>query len=545
MSTGVADRTVAAPGARPGRPVATRDRWLGSSRRHRHPPLYLLLPAAAAAVVCLLPLWYLIDRAFEQGWDEVRDELLQRRTFDLAVRSLTLAAVVTVACVVIGVAAAWLVVRSDLPGRRVLQVLFALPLAIPSYLSAFAWVSWQPSLAGFRGATLVLVLASYPFVYLPVLAALRRLDPAQEEIARSLGRRPVRVVFGLTLRQVRPAMAAGALLVALYVLSDFGAVATMRYEVFTWVIYGAYRAGFNPSRAAVLSLVLVAISFVLVAGEARVRGSAAYHRIGAGAPRPQRPVRLGGWAVVAVVFVVTVLGAALAFPIYRVGYWLQRGVSATFEPSDLTSALWATFRVSALAAGAALALAIPVGILAARYRSPVAQVLERSTYVAHALPGIVIAISLVFVGVRLLRPVYQELPLLLLAYVVLFLPLAVGSVRASVEQSPVRLEEVARSLGRGPAAVLRRVTLPLALPGIGAAAAMVFLATMKELPATLLLRPTGTETLATRLWRYTAVSDYASAGPYAVALMLFAALPTALLSGLVVTRLRRDPDVLG
>ena len=132
---------------------------------------------------------------------------------------------------------------------------------------------------------------------------------------------------------------------------------------------------------------------------------------------------------------------------------------------------------------------------------------------------------MVYVGVRLLRPIYQQTPLLVLAYVVLFLPLAVAAVRASVEHSPVRAEEVARSLGLDRWATLRRVTLPLAAPGLAAGAAMVFLTTMKELPATLLLHPTGTETLATMLWRFMLVSDYSSAAPYAALIVLGAALP--------------------
>jgi iron(III) transport system permease protein len=148
----------------------------------------------------------------------------------------------------------------------------------------------------------------------------------------------------------------------------------------------------------------------------------------------------------------------------------------------------------------------------------------------------------VFVGVRLLRPVYQDTPLLILAYVVLFLPLAVGAVRNSVEQSPVRLEEVGRALGHRPASVLFRVTLPLAAPGLAAGTALVFLTTMKELPATLLLHPTGTDTLATELWQATSVSDYAAAGPYALAIMLVAALPTAILSGVLTSRTDRLGD---
>lgn len=493
------------------------------------PPLALVAPAAAAAVIAVIPIWYLIDRSLERGVDEVIDELWQRRTLDLVLRSVGLTATVTLLCVVIGVAAAWLVVRSGLPGRRALRVAFTLPLAVPSYLSAFAWISWRPGLAGFTGATLVLTLVSYPYVMLPVVSALSRLDPAHDDVARSLGQSRVQVALRLTLPQIRTSIAAGALLVALYVLSDFGAVAAMRYEVFTWVIYGAYRAGFNPSRAAILATVLVMLALALVLAESAVRGRAEA-RVGSGSPRAGSQVPLGRVTPLAYLFVAAVLGPALVFPMWRIGVWVSTYVSTDISVHDVGGALGQTLMLAALAAVATVLLAFPTGVLAARSRSRLARTLERTTYVGHALPGIVVAISLVYVGVRLLRPIYLEVPLLVLGYVVLFLPLAVGAVRNSVEQSPPRMEEVARSLGDGPMRVLRRVTAPLALPGIGAGAALVLLATMKELPVTLVLRPTGTETLATRLWRYTSVSDYANAGPYALALVLFAAVPTALLS---------------
>lgn len=493
------------------------------------PPASLVLPAAVAALIALAPIWYLADRSLSRGWSEVVDELWRDRTAQLVWRSVVLTAVVTVLCVLIGVTAAWLVERSDLPGRRLLRVAFTLPLAIPSYLSAFAWISWDRELAGFTGAVLVLTLVSFPYVMLPAAAALRNLDPALDDVARSLGRTRWRVAVGLTVRQIRPSIAAGALLVALYVLSDFGAVAAMRYEAFTWVIYGAYRAGFNPARAAILATVLVALALVLVLAEARARGRATTARVGAGTARPHTPVPLGRATPLAWLFSAAVLLPALVFPLWRIGVWLTSYASTDVDLADVGASLRSTLTYAALAAVAATLLAFPVGVLAARHKGPVPAALERSTYVAHALPGIVVAISLVFVGVKLLRPVYLEWPLLVLGYVVLFLPLAVGSVRASVEQSSPRMEEVARSLGSGPMRVLRRVTGPLALPGIGAGAAMVLLATMKELPVTLVLHPTGTDTLATQLWKYTAVSDYANAGPYALALVAFAAVPTALL----------------
>ncbi len=492
------------------------------------PPLALVLPAAAAAVIAVTPLWYLLDRTFDRGAGALVDELWRRRTLDLVVRSLGLTLAVTALCIVIGLGAAWLVVRSDLPGRRLLRVAFTLPLAIPSYLSAFAWISWRPGLAGFGGATLVLTLVSYPYVMLPAAAALARLDPAHDDVARSLGKSRLHVLLRLTLPQIRSSIAAGALLVALYVLSDFGAVAAMRYEVFTWVIYGAYRAGFNPSRAAILATVLVLLAMVLVVAESRARGRAAA-RVGSGTARRHVPVKLGRATPVAYVFCIAVLAPALAFPIWRILTWVSSYASTDLDLADVATALGNTLVLAGLAAVATVLLAFPTGVLAARSNSRVARTLERSTYLAHGLPGIVVAISLVYVGVRILEPIYLEVPLLIIGYVVLFIPLAVGAVRASVEQSPVRLEEVARSLGDRPSAVVRRVTAPLAAPGIAAGAALVLLATMKELPVTLVLHPTGTDTLATQLWQYTAVSDYANAGPYALALVLFAAIPTALL----------------
>ncbi len=494
------------------------------------------MPAVLAAVIALAPIWYLIDRAVSRGLIEVVDELWRRRTLDLVLRSLALCAAVTAITAVIGVTAAWLVVRSDLPGRAALRILLALPLAIPSYLAAFAWVSWRPQLAGFGGAVLVLSLVSYPFVYLPAAAALRHIDPAQEEVARSLGRGRIHTAVGLTFRQIKPAVTAGSLLVALYVLSDFGAVAAMRYESFTWVIYGAYRAGFNPSRAAILALTLVLIALVLVVAEGRVRGRADTARVGSGTARAATPVRLGRATPVAYLFVAVVLGAGVGFPIYRVVHWVTAYQSTSVGLDSVAAALFETLRLSILASVAVVLLAVPVGVLAVRYRGRTSAAIERSTFVAHALPGIVVAIALVFVGVRILRPFYLETPLLVLGYVVLCLPLAVAAVRTSVELSSVRVEEVARSLGCTPRAVAWRVTTPLALPGIAVGAALVFLTTMKELPITLVLHPTGVETLATRLWAATSVSDYAAAGPYALALVIFGAIPTALLTGAVTSR---------
>jgi iron(III) transport system permease protein len=524
MSLGVDRPTVApAPDA-----ATTPDSAGPTNRPGRSAPLVLLVPGVLAAAVALLPLAYLAVRASERGAGVVADVLLRDRTLELVLRSLALAGAVTAACLVVGVSLAGLITRTALPGRKVWAVLVALPLAVPSYVAAFCWLSLFPRLDGFVGSALVLTLVSYPYVYLPVVAALSRIDPAHEEVARSLGRGAVRTFVSVTVRQIRPAAAGGGLLVALYVLSDFGAVAMLRYDVFTRVIYTSYRSSFDPTPAAILSCVLVALTVIILWAETRTRGRARYASLG-GSARRHRLVPLGRWALPAVAWCSAVVGLAIGLPLVALAYWLGRGTSAGVDVAELSSAAVSTLGVSALGALLAVALALPVGALAGRYRTRTARLLEQAAYAGHALPGIVVALSLVFLAVRYAQPVYQELPVLVLAYAVLFLPAAVAAVRASVAQCPPVLEDVARSLGRTPAGVLRSVTLPLAGPGVAAGAVLVFLTCMKELPATLLLRPTGLETLATRLWSHTEVGAYAGAAPFAVALLVLAALPTALL----------------
>jgi iron(III) transport system permease protein len=480
-----------------------------------------------AALTSIAPLAYLFDIASDRGLDFVWDEIWQQRTIELVTRSLFLAASVSIASVLISVPAAWLVTRGDIPFRSGWRVLLALPLAIPSYLAAFAWISWRPSMAGFTGAFVVLTLVTYPYVFLPVCAALSRLNPAIEEIAVIHGRGRSLQLILLAARQVRGSIATGALLVALYVLSDFGAVATMRYDAFTWVIYSSYRSGFNPSRAAILAIVLVLIALVLLFGEKILRGQNESHlsaRSVDANPRHRVSIK-----PVAITFLSTIIIFALAFPIWRVVTWVYRYGSED-SMADIATALWHSVFFSGLAALATIQLALPIGILAGRYPSRSTTLLEQSTYVTHALPGIVIAISMVFLGVRLLEPIYLRTPLLVIAYVALFLPVAVGSIRSAAEQIPDSLDEVSRSLKLSQWAIVRRVTLPLLAPGLLSAGALVMLAGMKELPATMLLRPTGSETLATRLWTYTSVSDYAGAGPYALAIIVFVSIPTAIAS---------------
>jgi iron(III) transport system permease protein len=278
----------------------------------------------------------------------------------------------------------------------------------------------------------------------------------------------------------------------------------------------------------VLSLVLLVFAVGLVIAESRARGRAAASRLGGGTARPAPVSRLGPWWPLAALAPAAVLAAAIVVPAWALAQWL-RAAGPRWEAGEWAGALGSTVWLSLVTALVCTVAALPLGVLAARHRDRATRALEGGSYLAHGLPAIVVGISMVSVGVLLLRPIYQQAPLLVAAYAVLFVPMALGSTRAAVASAPPTLEEVARTLGRPPLRAFTAVTARVAAPGIAAGAALVLLTCMKELPVTLLLRPTGTDTLATRLWDFSSISDYASAAPYAVGLVAFAAVPTAVL----------------
>jgi iron(III) transport system permease protein len=528
-------------------PTALAEKIRGFRSSRRRPPALVWVPAAVVAAALFLPLVYLVVRSLEEGWAEFAEVLLDGETLAVLGRSALLAAVVTGASVMVAVPLAWLTVRTDLPGRRGWAVLATLPLVIPSYVGGFVLVSALgprgmlqgaleplgverlPEIYGFPGAALALTLFSYPYIFLTVRSALRGMDPALEEAARSLGTGAWTTFFRVTLPQMRPAMVAGALLVALYSLSDFGAVSLLQYDSFSREIYIQYRSAFDRTPAAILALMLVALTAAILLVEDRTRGRGRYHRSAAGGARSGAVVALGRWRWPALLFCGGVVGLALAAPVGVLAFWLVRGLAEGEPLRPLWMATWSSVYASGLAAGVVALAALPVAVLAVRFPGRVAGLVERMTYLGYALPGIVLAFSLVFFGANYAPWAYQTLGLLIFAYAVHFLPQAVGATRAALLQVNPSVEEVARGLGRGPAGVVVTVTAPLASSGILAGAALVFLTTMKELPATLLLSPTGFETLATRIWSATTDAFFARAAAPALLLILLSAVPMYLI----------------
>ncbi len=498
---------------------------IAALRRSEGPPGALLPLAALPALLVVLPIMAIFAEALHAGLGRNLALLERPLVGELLVNTVLLTVSAAVIGMAVGTFAAVLVERTDLPGRRAFALLGAAPFAVPAFIASYAWVSLSPAFEGFGGALLVTVSAYFPLVYLPVAAALRGLDPALEDTARSLGASPWGCFRRVVLPQLRPAMLGGALLVALNALIEFGAFALMRFRTFTTEIYAAYQSGFGGAEAAALAVVLLVFCLVCLAAEGALRRHTPLARVGRGARRPAAPYRLGAWRVPAFAAMVLLLAAALGVPIGTILYWLTQHGRAAIAPDEvsLAAVLGASFTTIGLGvAGAALTLvlALPLGILSIRWPgSPLAGGLERSAWLARGLPGVVIALALTSVTIGALPALYQSTALLLIAYAVLFMPYALVGIRAALAQAERRLEEAGRSLGVGWVGVLLRITLPLAAPGFGAAAALVFIAVTTELPATLLLAPIGTETLAIRVWGDTSTVAFAAAAPYAAILL--------------------------
>lgn len=491
-----------------------------------------MLAAVVVAALALVPLGFVAYDAAAVGPREAYDLLWRPRIGELLWNTVRLVVGGMLACAVVGVGCAWLVERTDLPLRRLWHALLVAPLAVPAFVTSFGWVSLTSSVQTYAGAVLVVTLAYYPLVYLPAVVTLRGLDPALEETAQALGHGRLAVFVRVVLPQLRPALLGGSLLVGLHLLAEFGAIQMLRFPTFTTAIYDQYRSTFNGGAATMTASVLVLCCLLLLLTELRLRGRRRYARLSAGSARPADRQRLGRWTPVGLLAAVGVVALAVGVPTYALVHWLVVGSSTAFPVADLLAATGTSLALGAAGAAITVVLAAPVAWLAVRHRGRLAGLLEGSTYVSTSLPGIVIALALVTASLRIVPDLYQTYALLLSAYAVLFLPRAVVSLRAAIEQAPPVLDDVARSLGTSPLETIRRVTLPLIAPGVASGAALVFLAVSTELTATLMLAPIDVATLATRFWSASSSVAYGAAAPYAL-LMVLISLPATVLLGRV------------
>jgi iron(III) transport system permease protein len=482
--------------------------------------------AVVAVLLSLIPFGYLLVRVFGAGFDSFVESIERTRTLELLANSLLLAIAVSLSAMLIGTLQAWIAVRSNLPGRKAFAVLAALPLAIPSYVAAYSWVAVIPGFSGFFAAWLLLTVGTAPLVYLSVSAALARFDSATEEVASSLGAGKFAVLRKVTWPNIKGATFSGGLLSALYVLSDFGAVSIVRYDTFTRAIYNAYRASFDRNLAATLALILVAVTVLVLIVESRSRGR---KPIGTVIANRLNRIDLRIWKLPLVALLTGIASVSLVVPLASLTRWSIVGLPDT-DWQEVSEALFSSIYLSVSGGMITALLAVAIALVVVRFKTRLGFVLERSVWLTHATPGIVVALSLVYFSNQVSPWIYQTLFLVLIAYVALFLPNALSAISIPLSQSPTSLDEVSASLGLTKLQTLRRVVLPIAGPGIFAATTLVILTVLKELPATLLLRPTGVETLATRLWTETGVAAFSTAAPYALLLVLLAGIPAWLLN---------------
>ncbi len=460
-----------------------------------------------------LPGLFVLYRAVRLGSD-VADSI-DRAVGPLG-RTLLLSFSVAATASVVGTALAWLIVRSNLPGRRFVRVLGPLPLVLPSFVGAAAMLAAvapggvldgalatigidNPRLRGFWPAWILLSSFTYPYVLLPVAARLASLSPAAEESARVLGRSAFGAFVSVTLPSIRSAVASSGLLVFLYTVSEFGAVQLLGYDTLTRVIFASRLSDRGTSFVAAALLVLVAVA---VSGLERAMRRPA-HADQLRASYVVERARLGRWTAPALAAVWSVLAIGLIIPLVSLATWATRAVSGgDIDAARLLEASWNTALAGLLTSVVAVLVVLPLALAVVRHRSRRARSASVAVVSGFAVPGLVIALALVFFTLNTpgVGWLYQTLPLLIAAYVIHFGSQALGASEDAVLAVPDAVRESGLLLEASAQVRARRLDLPLMRPSLLSGGGLVLLSTVKELPATLLLAPIGFRTLATDVW---------------------------------------------
>ncbi len=506
--------------------------------------LGLLVPVA---VLVLGPVGFLVWMGLQGGAGDLLARTDSLGIVPTVARVFLLASATTLLAAIMGVPLAWLAVRSDLPGRRLIRWLAPLPLAIPPYIGAIVYQivfaptgplnallahalalpsgTWVVSIYGILGAAWVLSLFVFPYIFLLVAAGLERLNPTLEEVARGTGMSRWAVFFSVTLPLLRPALLGGGLMVFLYAWADFGVVSLLRVRTLTTIVFDYVRGTMDWTIPASLSVLLTFITVTVLAIQLRILGHGTYAQV-TGATRPARPVLVGRWRVPALLFSFLVLLSALGVPLGVLAYQASRlPVAAGWaflsqQTPFIRNSVW----TAASGATVAIILALIIGWLQARRR--LGRGVSTLFQIGYAIPGTVLGLGMVGAFQMALPWLYGTPIVLVLGYLVLFATPALQGVGAALAQISGSLEEAARGLGRGPLATFREVTFPLVRPGLVGAWVLVFILCMRELAATLILRPPGFDTLPVRIWIHTMdVGPVPTAALLALVLVAIVALP--------------------
>ncbi len=541
---------------------------LTASFRRNHPhhaprvPWGWKIPALLAAAMVLLPLSVIVF-SWSSDQSEIWAHLIETQLGRLLGNTLKLLVGVGIWTMVLGVSLAWLVAMCEFPGRRVLDWALMLPLAIPTYVVAFvalglmsfsgplhtaarAWLGadvWFPEIRSSIGVMFIMTLVLYPYVYMLARSAFLSQGRSLMDASRLLGHSPLASFWRVALPMARPAIAAGTALALMETLADFGAVAVFNYDTFTTAIYKSWFGFFNLAAAAQLaSLLLLFVGLALYA-EQSARGNGRLHD-GAKRKTSDRYQLRGFSAWLTTGYCLCVVTIAFVIPIAQLIYWVWET-----SAQDINEVYWRlighTFTLGGIAAAIAVVLAILVAYQQRLQQRPQLGPATRIATLGYALPGSVLAVGimLAFANIDrfLINPIQSLMGLqptqlllgslmaLISAYVIRFFSVAFGPIQSSFERIKPSYQEAAQTLGANQLQVLRRVYTPLLAPGIFTALLLVFVDTMKEMPATLLLRPFGWDTLAVRIYEMTSEGEWERAALPALTLVLISIPPVVIM----------------
>jgi iron(III) transport system permease protein len=501
----------------------------------------------AIGALVISPVLYIGLLAFQAN-AAVWSRLWSTRIPELLWNTVSLALSVSVLTFLLGLTLAWLVVRYEFPGRRTLEWALVLPLAMPTYVLAYVYAhffgmggpvdQWWQSLFGpeahvlspqsFPGVSLIMALDTFPFVYLLARGALLNLNVSYEEVARLSGVTARTVLWRVTLPLIRPAIVAGLALVVLYVISDFGAISLLRYQTLTYAVYQQMTGRYDQVAASILSVLLVVMALLFLITERWFRRRSRFYQTG-GRFRTslrQHHGAIATWTITT--FVVLVFGAAFGVPAAILIHWSVAAIQQGALDARFVGFIWNSGFLSSIAASAAVITALPLAYLASRRPTRLNMACLQAAYAGYALPGPVAALAVLAFFTSFAPFLYGSAAILIIAYVIHFLPVGLQSLEPAIQQVTPNLEEAGRTLGLRTRETMWRITLPLIRNGFLAAWVLMFLQTMKELPATLLLRPVGFDTLAIRVWLEASEEYYQLAAPSAL-LIVFLSLPALLL----------------
>ena len=537
-------------------------------RRPRHPAIRGLTALVAALV--LLPVMVLIGVGVTgsgEDWPHLLQNVLPRST----ATTLWLLALVSAGTASIGVTTAWLIVAYDFPMRRVLAWALVLPVAVPPYLAAYAfgeffhftgpvqsalraifgWQSprdyWFPDIRSTEGAALVLSAVLYPYVYMTTRVVFLMQGRNIADVARTLGARPGTVFRRILLPVARPAIIAGVALVLMETLNDIGAVEYLGVRTLTFSVYSTWLNRGSLEGAAQIAAVMMVIVFAILMTEQWARRKQGFHAARAThiKARPAR-LKLTGWrAAAAFVAVLLPILAGFGIPIQVLGRFAVRRLDQLFEPA-LQNAFLSSVAVAAATAVVTVGLALLLLNAARLVRRPGVLAMARISTIGYALPGTILGLGLLFALARidntvdaLARDWFGFSTGLLIsgtagaviyACTIRFMALAEGTIRSGMEKLPRNIDDAARSLGCSPARSARIVLLPLLTPAIMTAGVLVFVDTVKELSATILLRPFGFSTLATHVYENASRGVVEDGAVAALLIIVTALVPVMLLS---------------